>query len=113
MEIFYFSATLSKERKSVFDGNVVLYSLNESFENGVMWKLTTSLTESLDEEGYVEKIEYDQIAQFKVKDAISAIYRNFFEVQNVAQFCPINKFPVFTWKDVALTSYSSAWYRCR
>ena len=103
MEKFYFSATLSRERVWLKNGNVELYSLNESFENGVMWKLTLSPTESLHVHGYVEKIENRQVVQFEDTDAVSAIKGDFSEVQNVVSVPPINDFSVFKSKEVTFT----------
>ena len=68
MERFYFSATLFRERVSLKNGNVEHYSLKESFESSVLWKLTISPTESLHVQGYVEKIENRQFVQFEDRD---------------------------------------------
>ena len=92
MEKFYFSAKLSRERVWLKDGNVELYSLNECLENGVMWKLTLSPTESLHVEGYVEKIENRQVVQFEDTDAVSAIKGDFSKVQNIVSVPPMNDF---------------------
>ena len=103
MEKFYFSATLSRERVSLKNGNVELYSLNESLENGVMWKLTLSPTESLHVQGYVEKIENRQVVQFEGSDAVSAIKGGFSKVQSIVSVPPMNDFFVFKSKEVAFT----------
>ena len=103
MEKYYFSATLSRERVWLKNGNVELYSLNESLENGVMWKLTLSPTESLHVQGYVEKIENRQVVQFEDSDAVSAIKGGFSKVQSIDSVPPMNDFSVFKSKEVAFT----------
>ena len=103
MERFYFSAKLSSQRVWLNNGNVELYSLYKSFENGVMWKFTIAPTASLDVEGYVEKTQNGQVVRFEANEATSAINGNFLHVQNVAQHFALRDFSVFKGKYIAFT----------
>ena len=79
-----FSAALSARRVSIKDdGNTEVYSNNESFHEGVLWKLSI-LTPKPDNEfevtGQIEKLQDGVPVPFELEEAKSAIYGTFFQV---------------------------------
>ena len=85
-----FSAALSARRVSIKDdGNTEVYSNNESFHEGVLWKLSI-LTPKPDNEfevtGQIEKLQDGVPVPFELEEAKSAIYGTFFQVSKVTVY---------------------------
>ena len=95
MNQYFFSCTLSRERTWLSNGNVELYSLNNSFEEGVLWKFTMFPTQGTATQGFVEKLKNGQTVQFFKEEAVSAIQGNFLQVQNISPISTTNQFTFY------------------
>ena len=102
MQKFFFSATLSKLRSWLSDGNVELYSLDESFDDGSLWKFTLAPSSSLDIEGCVRKIKDGRVVTFQKEEAEDAIVGNFLRVSDIEEIESF-EFEFFTSNQVAFT----------
>ena len=80
MQKFFFSTTLSKLRSWLSDGNVELYSLDESFDDGILWKFTLAPSSNLDIKGSAQKIKDGRVIAFEMAETKAAINGNFLGV---------------------------------
>ena len=89
-----FTATLSQPRRSILGGNTELYSNNQSFANGFIWKFTIAPTSGpyWNVSGFIEKINGAQNISFTTAEAENAVKGNFRAVANVVVRPDLNIF---------------------
>ena len=75
-----FSAT---SRTSPPNGNTILYSLNESFVDDVLWKFSALESEDEEIKGDIEKLRNGEPIEFEPEEAKSAIRGAFLGAENV------------------------------